>query len=1105
MGAKILSNGQMFMKRVICIGWLSLVSLTGVIAAPVDIFINSTALNVPPDTLPTVNATSFVNQSTFNVSSGFSFLGTGNGAVSIFQGFSFLPFETFNTRYFTNEASGQMFGSPGFRFLTTKIARNTKTRVPADWFVNDGEIGVSTYLEVKATNIVSTGPLDAGASGLIRLAGKNVSVNRTTLRTGNSPGVSLFGGDNFDAIRQYDSAPGVTDTYWAVGTNNSLDPATGPVRLNGFRPNFTLPFPTAPVHEVLQLFLRRSFTNSVFLPKFRSFGHDAFAYTNSYFGTATIVQVAFVPTNSYFGTDSNYQAEVRFSDGSIFGGTGSGAADVLVRMSSVDFDLVTGTFTTNSVYLADHMATRTNASLYRPFQFATGTPVGATRRPSVYEVFRTEPFEFNSFFSVPPNTPFTNGMIWNPSFVSNSVTMRYAAYGANISAVGLSNANNILGPTVVGGPSLTGANSPTNLPGRVEIFSDKLDMDLTRIRSESTIVIKTKDLSSNQVARVDAPYLSFDLASKQPEFTVTNLAPSDVRRFFGPLCAWSGFWKNSVVDTNGLTPTTNDVFVHVLFVDHALQSLVPVQVFECFLHGTNLVIQDRLNVSKAILLDAKSLDVQGAINFPPGASWAKTNVPVLVNFTNRGSINIPGAGRYGTDRQLVYSNFVNWGTNAAGAQFIRARYLENSGCLGSGNGPMSVNAVTLQLEGRPVEYVTNQVEVLSIDPTSIGGTNFIIITNIVTQIITNSTGAKFSSSGDMSIFAGDMRMSNAVLIAGGVTPGRLIFTVTNSLVDGGSNGLGDWTCTAGFEMRRRPNTSDLLGTTLRTVSAPNRRVNHVWAGIDRGTNVSGFSNNLALGKLVIDAGAQSLMQFRPASGTAAIYVDYLELLNFATNSARIGYLNESIFSIDPRMTIYFANSNLEVDKLDGAGGGRFRWVPSYTGRLSSTNITYPSGTNYTFNTAVVTSHEMDSDNDGCANFEDSTPIPVPGDTVQIPCDRLFPSAIARASGARPTAGVAVSAAVNASATRSSAVMTDASLVLNISRATGGTPSVRLNWQAPADSEVVVEFKDGWDGEWQTLTSVVTKSGVQTATMTDPIPSAVKLRLYRLRLGAPTPR
>ena len=1089
----------MFMNRVVCVAWLNLAGLLSVTAAPVDIYINSTALNVPPDTLPTINATSFVNQSTFSVSPFFP-TSSGGGLVNVtIFGASLLPFETYNTRYFTNEASGLMFGSPGLRFLTTKIAKNTKTRVPADWFVNDGEISVGTYLEVKATNIVSTGPMDAGISGLIRLSGKNVSVSRTSLRTGNAPGLQFFGGYNFDPLRQYDPAAGVTDTYWAVGTNNQQQATPPAVRLDGFSPNFTLPFPSAPTHQVLELFARRVFTNTVPLPKFRFSGYDAFAYTNSYFGTATIVQVAFVPTNSYFGLDSNYQAEVRFFNGTL-GANGFGPADIAVRFSSVDFDIANNTVSTNSVYLVDHMANRTNSVLFRPFLG------GQTRRPNNYELLRSEPFEFR--FGNPGNTPFVNGMVYNPAYLSNSVGMRYTAYGANVSAAGISNANSILGPTLAGGATLTGANSPTNYPGRVEVFSDSLDLELTRIRSESTIVLKTKDLSSNQVARVDAPFLSFDLASKQPEFVVTNLAPSDVRRFYGPLCAWSGFWRNPIVDTTGPAPVTNEVFLHVLFVDNALQSLVPVQIYECFLHGTNLVIQDRLNVSKAILLDAKSLDVQGGINFPPGASWGKTNVPQLVHFTNRGNINIPGAGRYGTDRPLVYSNFVNWGTNSAGAQFIRARYFENSGCLGSANGPMSVDAVTLLLKGRLVEYVTNDVEVLSLDQNSIGGTNFIFITNIVTQIITNSTGAKFSSSGDISIFSGDMRMSNAVISAGGATPGRLIFTVTNSLVDGGADGPGDWSCTAGFEMRRRPNTSDLLGTTLRTVSAPNRRINHLWSGIDRGaTNNSGFSNNLALGRLVIDAGERSLMQFRPVSGiqplNQALYVDYIEVLNSATNSDGSGAINNLAFSIDPRMTIYFANANIDIKKLDGAIGGRFRWVPSYTGRLSSTNLTYPSGTNYTFNIALITSKDIDSDDDGCPNFYDPTPIPVPGDTV-LDCA----SSLAEAARARRAAPIAVPSSgttVTASSPQTAAALTDSSLVLNILRETGGAPSVRLNWQAPADSEVFVEYKDGWDGEWQVLTSVVTKAGVQTASMTDPIPSAVKLRLYRLRLGAPSPR
>ena len=162
------------MKRIACIGCLSLAWLAGGSAAPVGMFLNDTILTAPPDTLPTINATSFVNRSSFTVYPGAILLTSGGGVVvSTFLGASFLPYETFNTRYFTNEASGFMYGSPGFRFLTTKFVKNSKTRVPADWFVNDGQIQASTYLEVKATNIVCTGPMDVGASGLIRLAGRN--------------------------------------------------------------------------------------------------------------------------------------------------------------------------------------------------------------------------------------------------------------------------------------------------------------------------------------------------------------------------------------------------------------------------------------------------------------------------------------------------------------------------------------------------------------------------------------------------------------------------------------------------------------------------------------------------------------------------------------------------------------------------------------------------------------------------------------------------------------------------------------------------------------------------------------------------------------------
>src|SRR5258708_40302572 len=78
------------------------------------------------------------------------------------------------------------------------------------------------------------------------------------------------------------------------------------------------------------------------------------------------------------------------------------------------------------------------------------------------------------------------------------------------------------------------------------------------------------------------------------------------------------------------------------------------------------------------------------------------------------------------------------------------------------------------------------------------------------------------------------------------------------------------------------------------------------------------------------------------------------------------------------MMIYFGDArigNADIsEKLDGANGGRFRWVPSYAGLFSSTNITYPSGRAYTFNIALVQTSTLDSDGDGIPNTADPTPI-----------------------------------------------------------------------------------------------------------------------------------
>ena len=194
--------------------------------------------------------------------------------------------------------------------------------------------------------------------------------------------------------------------------------------------------------------------------------------------------------------------------------------------------------------------------------------------------------------------------------------------------------------------------------------------------------------------------------------------------------------------------------------------------------------------------------------------------------------------------------------------------------------------------------------------------------------------------------------------------------MTNRLVDAGQAGINQWVTSGGFQVTRRPTVSDLRGTYLTSRSGERLIINHSWPGQDYGVSVQGYENNLGLGKLTLDVGPGSTFNFRSASNRpAALYVDYLELKNRGTN-----YNEPLVFNIDPNLTIYFANANVAAEKLDGGARGRIRWVRDYTGPLSSTNIIYPSGSNYTFNLALVSSPDIDSDGDGIPNSSDPTPI-----------------------------------------------------------------------------------------------------------------------------------
>jgi hypothetical protein len=206
---------------------------------------------------------------------------------------------------------------------------------------------------------------------------------------------------------------------------------------------------------------------------------------------------------------------------------------------------------------------------------------------------------------------------------------------------------------------------------------------------------------------------------------------------------------------------------------------------------------------------------------------------------------------------------------------------------------------------------------------------------------------------------------------------------------------GGGTVDSGFNIPVMPpvGAGDLLGTTVTNIAPASKSIYNVWAGTNYGISTRGYSNNLALGQLILDAKGTSLggcyFNFNGVGTNNALYVDNLVLEDYAS----VGNGNPYTFqwlNISTNMMIYFAQAyNKEgqsvAEAIDNADSitngaayshlhGRLRWIYSYAGHFSSTNIVYPDGTTNTFNTALAQSTTIDSDGDGTVNSVDPTPF-----------------------------------------------------------------------------------------------------------------------------------
>jgi hypothetical protein len=217
-------------------------------------------------------------------------------------------------------------------------------------------------------------------------------------------------------------------------------------------------------------------------------------------------------------------------------------------------------------------------------------------------------------------------------------------------------------------------------------------------------------------------------------------------------------------------------------------------------------------------------------------------------------------------------------------------------------------------------------------------------------------------------------ITNQILNAGH----SLVIFATNSLSDGGPASGNVWTAgVLGFNLTFEPPVASLLGTTITDTAPAYASVACQWAGRDLGPVAAGYSNNAALGRLILDGGTPaSSFVFNAPAGNNALYVDYLEFRNNLTNFDSSGSLANLYFG--PGMKIYYAqliiNGVSWAEKLNHQNGGGLNWVSAYAGAFSSTNLIYPDGTTNLLNLALVQSCDLDSNGNGIANCQDPAPV-----------------------------------------------------------------------------------------------------------------------------------
>ena len=886
--------------------------------------------------LPQVDAITFVNSGTWNI------------------GTSPFIYETANTQNYTN--SGSMTGSPGWQFDLNPSSTGQRTNstiffndVPGTIQANDGLIvnpvtsqnpTRASFLVIAATNIINKGVLAASASGEIIINGSGVNLSRSGV--GINP---IVGVGSPSSPTNFTPDTAIYDEYWVGGTNfftQNGDPWNGTTVESFTFFNAGAPCAMNTTAQIGPLFpsIYDSYTNGIGPFLLITTNMDLMTYNTNLVYSNIVHQAIFA-----YVTDPTIIPDVRFgpslSPTNIY-------LPMVAHLVTTSTNVANGGTQTATLYVEDDLAAvYTNGALAKNLViYPSSSCTDPTYRPNSVTVSRVDTKGYYTLGSS-DNGPFPlpGTFFYDPLSFSNAAPVgRVDAYSALV--------DNLAAEPVFG-------NTISNAPGRVDIYATDLNLSRVRMSASSEIVIQASNLVSSAGASMDCQNLSYNLGSTNGSLNITNLSVQFVHRLNGTVSEWSGLWTNyqvtifpnfvtNAMATNAPFYTEMDVTnvtemdLAITVVDAgALNTTVPVTVQDLILHSTNMVVSDVMNVASTLLFDGLSLTINGGITLSDQLqSWNNSTAPSLRYFTNNGSLSMPETAIFGDDGPTNYLAFVNTGTISAFSETI------NSSSFQSG-GSQTVSG------GYSVTTTSGKVE----------------------------NGSIISGSG-IDFTAATLKLNNATMTAAA----ELFLNVTGSLFDAGASSGNMLTCNNGFDLPVKPATGDLLGTELETITPMFAPVDHYWSGIDQGASPTGYNNNEAVGKLVLNEGPESDFLFHATGTSNAIYVDLLDL------SQCPGFQDPEVLTIDSNFVIYYAAVKLPdsfkvppngsgvpqqpAEFLNGQFGGRLVWVPGYAGANSS-EFCVVNGKSILVNSALRHSQIIDSNGNGIANEFDQFPFDPP--------------------------------------------------------------------------------------------------------------------------------